>query len=376
MRSLAYLALTPIVCVVWLLCCVPLTVFAGIPLGMFERRRLSWLNRTPVRTPHGASGRGLLPLLTEFATWSELFYGLLLVPLSVVDSALVGLFVVIPLVLVLFPVYVGAVHALGLALPAPGVPTAAIAPVIPPALLLLLAGGYVLAGCAAGHAYLARLLLGAAEGAELAPKVAELTRARTRVVRAFDSELKRIERDLHDGAQQRLTSVIMTLGMARYRVPDGSPEVADLVAKAQEEARCALSELRDLVRGIYPAVLRERGLGDALREISEANPVPVTAHVELARRWPEDMEAALYFATRELLANLNKHSGATSAELIATADHGLLRIEVRDNGVGGASVDGSGLLGVQDRMGAVGGTVAVASPPGGPTKIVLEMACA
>jgi signal transduction histidine kinase len=225
---------------------------------------------------------------------------------------------------------------------------------------------------------IAKPMLGATRGEQLSPRVTALEQTRAGVIDAADAERRRIERDLHDGAQQRLTSLALNLGMARSTLrDDASPESRRAIEEAHDEAKQALAELRSFVRGLHPAVLDERGLDAALSGIVARSPVPTSLHVLLAQRPPRTLEAVAYFVVSEALTNIAKHSGATAASVRVTSDSRRLVVEVSDNGHGGASQGaGSGLSGLSSRVAAVDGTLVVSSPPGGPTVLRAEMPCA
>ena len=225
---------------------------------------------------------------------------------------------------------------------------------------------------------IARPMLGETRGEVLSPRVTELEQTRAGVIDAADAERRRIERDLHDGAQQRLTSLALNLGMARSAMGDDtSPETRKAIAEAHDEAKQALAELRSFVRGLHPAVLDERGLDAALSGIVARSTVPTSLHVVLAERPPRTLEAVAYFVVSEALTNIAKHSGATAAAVRVSSDGRRLVVEVSDNGHGGASQGtGSGLSGLAHRVAAVDGTLDVNSPAGGPTVLRAEMPCA
>jgi signal transduction histidine kinase len=212
---------------------------------------------------------------------------------------------------------------------------------------------------------------------DLAGRVQRLTETRGHAVDAAAAELRRIERDLHDGAQARLVALGMNL-RAVERVLPGSPNAAlALVAEARETSVRALNELRDLIRGICPPVLADRGLGHAVQALVLDTPLPTTVEIDLPGRPTPPVESACYFAVAEALANAVKHAGARSAQIRIRHSAGLLRIEVSDDGIGGADPAlGTGLLGVERRLGTFDGILAVNSPPGGPTMIVMEVPCA
>jgi signal transduction histidine kinase len=213
--------------------------------------------------------------------------------------------------------------------------------------------------------------------ADLVGQVARLTESRGHAVDSAAAELRRIERDLHDGAQARLVALGMNL-RAVERVLPGSPQAAlALVAEARETSVRALNELRDLIRGICPPVLADRGLGHAVQALVLDTPMPTALEVDLPGRLPAPVESACYFAVAEALANAVKHSGARHAGIRIHYSPGLLRVQVADDGVGGADpAQGTGLQGVERRLGTFDGIMAVSSPPGGPTMIAMEVPCA
>jgi len=222
-----------------------------------------------------------------------------------------------------------------------------------------------------------RALLRSAADAELAGRVQRLTRTRADAVDAATAELRRLERDLHDGAQARLVSLGMSLRAAE-RLMLSSPEAAAaLVAEARETSVKVLDELRGLVRGICPPVLADRGLADAVRALALDTPLHTEVDIELAGRPSLPVETACYFAVAEALANAVKHSAARQVQVRIRHYDGRLRIMVTDDGCGGADPQGgSGLLGLERRLGTFDGVLAVNSPPGGPTIIAIEVPCA
>jgi signal transduction histidine kinase len=224
----------------------------------------------------------------------------------------------------------------------------------------------------------ARALLGPSRNEALALRVESLARSRADILAATDAERRRIERDLHDGTQQRLVSLAMNLGMARTRLTDAPQAAQQAIADAHEEALLALSELRDFVRGLHPAVLSDRGLAAALSGLAARAPLPVRLHVDTPRPASASIEAVAYFIVSEALTNVAKHAQATRAEVTVVRDGDLLQIEVTDDGRGGAvpgDSDGTGLKGLGQRAAAVDGTLTIDSPPGGPTMITAELPC-
>ena len=235
----------------------------------------------------------------------------------------------------------------------------------------------------------ARMLLRPDAG--LAGRVEQLTQTRADAVDSAAAELRRVERDLHDGAQARLVALGMNLRAAERLIPTSPQAAMALVAEARETSARALTELRDLIRGVHPPVLADRGLGDAVRALALDTPVRTETDIDLPGRLDPPVESACYFAIAEALANAVKHSGACLVQIRIRyspdprspyADPrspvtGLLRIEVTDNGTGGADpAQGSGLAGVERRLAAFDGILAVSSPIGGPTIIVMEIPCA
>lgn len=359
-----------------------LLAFTGLPVAALERRRLRLVDSRPLRTPHGEPPA---PGLTawartrflEPATWRELGHALLFATvLWPLDLLAAGLVLCLPAGLLATPVLLATVGGgeearvlkqwtvetwpQALALAVLGV-------------LVLGACGYVLGALAAARAELTRLLL-APPAAELGERVTELVRSRVRLVDAFEAERRRIERDLHDGAQQRLVALTMTLGLARLDAPPGP--LAEQLAKAHEDAGKALTELRELIQGIHPKVLTDYGLGAAVADAADRSAVPVDVTVELPGRLPEAVEAAAYFVVCEALANVGKHSGADRAWVLARHERGRLTVEIRDHGDGGADAGrGSGLTGLADRVSVLDGRLALSSPPGGPTLLRVEIPC-
>jgi signal transduction histidine kinase len=208
----------------------------------------------------------------------------------------------------------------------------------------------------------------------LRERVDDLRDARQRIIAAADNERRRIERDLHDGAQQRLVSVAVTLGLAEAKMRSDVNAAAVLIAEARQEAQLAVRELRELARGIHPAVLSDRGLGPALEALAARAPVPVDVIGVPDEPLPRPVEAAVYFVTAEALTNVAKYAQADTASVALTVDNGTLRLEIRDDGVGGAdSSAGGGVAGLFDRVEALDGMLTVDSPPGEGTTVTAEI---
>jgi signal transduction histidine kinase len=379
LRALAYVVsgvgvglLTP----VWL----PVTTLFGVfvltplatqPLAALERRRLALMGGPALPDPHRApDGPGLGPWLRsryrEAATWRELAYAVLhATGLLVLDVAATLLAVVVPVV-ALVGLLATVVDSGEYALAVPMV-------ILP--LVVAVAGTFAVAMVAIAHSEVARLLLSPGED----EAVRTLTRSRARLIDAFEVERRRIERDLHDGAQQRLVALTMTLGLAELERDD--PEAAHgLVVQAGDQARTALDELRDLIRGIHPRVLTDLGLAAAVTELAEGCGVPLTITLDIPGRLPPTVESTAYFVVAEAVTNAVRHAGASRIQISGAIDGKLegrtLAVQVRDDGAGGADPSrGTGLAGLADRVDAQGGILTLSSPDGGPTVLRLELPC-
>ncbi|GAA0999531.1 sensor histidine kinase [Acrocarpospora macrocephala] len=388
-RSLAYVLTGWIVATVWVaavtgLIAVPAfglgVLLAGIPLAAVERWRLRLVDTAPAPSPHPRLVRpGLWGWIGarfgETATWRELGYALLFALGLAWLDAVVGLLFCCALYLIGFP-------ALVVLLPdyQPDRIFGLVAAELPQAFALTAVGVltlpvvmYLITAYAAGRATLTRTLVSHPFDAE----VMELTRSRARIMDAMDAQRRRIERDLHDGAQQRLTGVIMTLGLAKLQLADAPPVARDLVGKAYEQARATLGELRDLVHGIHPQILTDRGLPAAVAELAEHCAVPVQVDIDLPERPPGPVEATAWFVIGEALTNVTRHSNARQVWIGVWRQGRLLVLEVRDDGTGGADpARGSGLMGLADRVSVLNGRITLTSPPGGPTVLGVELPCA
>jgi signal transduction histidine kinase len=226
------------------------------------------------------------------------------------------------------------------------------------------------------HHRFAKVFLAPTRSAELALRVHQLTVTRADTVDAQAVELRRIERDLHDGAQARIVSLGMSIGLAEELMSRDPEAARQLLIEAREASSAALIELRHLVRGIHPPVLAERGLVGAVRALALGLPLPVSVDLELPGRVPTPLESAAYFAVAEALANLSHHSHAQHASVVGRYLAGVLSFVVSDDGVGGADpATGTGLRGIERRLAAFDGSMTLFSPPGGPTVITMEMPC-
>jgi signal transduction histidine kinase len=222
---------------------------------------------------------------------------------------------------------------------------------------------------------IARTLLGPSHQ-ELGQRIETLTESRAGVIDAADAERRRIERDLHDGAQQRLVSLAMNLGLARATLSDLPDPAREAIERAHEESKQALKELRDLVRGLHPAVLNDQGLDAALSGVAARAPIPVRLRVDIERRTTPTIEAVAFFIVSEALTNIAKHAAATKAEVTVRREGDRLHLLVHDDGCGGATLDGgTGLRGLGQRIDSVDGTLRLRSPLGGPTTIEVDLPC-
>jgi signal transduction histidine kinase len=355
---------------------------SGIPVAAFERRRLRIVEPEPLPDPHGSlPGTGALPWLRtrlrERATWRELGYtlvfALLFTAAGVGFNALLGF----SLILVATPLIVWAV-APDTVMLIPGRTIADPVAALPGTaagllgLVLCAYAGLLLAGA---QVWTAQLLLSAREE-DLGSRVTELTRSRVRLVDAFEAERRRIEHDLHDGAQQQLVALSMTLGLAELELRGQDSPAAPYIARARAEARQALDQLRGLVRGIHPQVLTDHGLPAAVAELALRNPIPVTTDFELPRRLPASVETMAYFTITEALTNASKHSGADQVEVVGRLKEDRLVLLITDDGHGGADpASGTGLQGLADRVAILKGRLIVTSPVGGPTQLRVEVPC-
>jgi signal transduction histidine kinase len=367
----------------WVLAVLYAVVAVAIPVPMlWAVQGLSALQRSRLRAtlgieipptpPHAERGPWPIGPWRAAATWRQLGFHLLALVIGGFGGGLVLACWAAPVVAI---VYLAGSH------PPPAAGLAAIVV----AVIMLLAAPWAARWVTRADEASARELLGLSRSDELALQVESLARSRAESVAATDAERRRIERDLHDGTQQRLVSLAMNLGMARANLTD-LPAARRAIAEAHDEAVLALSELREFIRGLHPAVLNDRGLDAALSGIVAHAPMPVRLRVDVATRSSPSIEAVAYFVVSEALANVAKHAHATRAEVTVTRTGDLLRVAITDDGRGGAAIPsgidaaaavggGTGLLGLAQRAAAVDGTLTVDSPPGGPTTITAELPC-
>ena len=350
----------------------------AIPLAKLERVRLRLADLRPVSDPHRTPAPGMWAWLRtrygEAATWREVGYAILFVTLGPLLYLAVAAFAVVDLIALFSPVLIANRGTIALGFNT----VSSVAESIWYFLigLVLLPGIPYLTGLLAGaHAATARALLQGTDDERLRAELGAVSQSRARLVDAFEVERRRIERDLHDGAQQRLVSLTLKLGIAKLDLPQDSPAYQP-VAEAHDAAKALMAELRELVHGLHPRVLTDRGLPAALGELADNASIPVAVHTEIGGRLPSHVEATAYFVVAEALTNVAKHSGATAAAVSVRQHKGALAVEVTDNGVGGADpARGSGLTGLADRVAVVNGRMLMSSPIGGPTMVCVEVPC-
>jgi signal transduction histidine kinase len=318
-------------------------------------------------------------LVTDPAAWRDLLW-------TVVNSLAGTLLVLVPVAMVLYGIGFAFLPGLGVPvwnLPYVGVAAAHGSGAVVLGLALVAGGLWVAPRLLPAYGSLASLVLGPTRGSELSVQVEHLVRTRSDTIDAGAAELRRIERDLHDGAQARLVAMGMTLDAIEQHLEANPATARALLVEAKQSSVKALSELRDLVRGIHPPVLADRGLVEAVRALAMDSPLRAHVSSELTGRPPAPVESAAYFAVSELLANAAKHAGPCEAWIDFRHSAGMLRITVTDDGRGGVDQEltagktrGTGLRGVEKRLAAFDGVLAVSSPPGGPTVANLEIPCA
>jgi signal transduction histidine kinase len=327
-------------------------IWVGVPIlmlvtamvqsfGNFERRWVRTMLATPLppEAERAPTDGGLLRRwrmrLVDATTWRDLGYLMLCFPLGILEFAVgIASIILVPLAI------------------------------------------WVTPWIAALHGELALSMLGPNRAKRLEVKAQRLQSSRARGVDAAEAERRRIERDLHDGAQQRLVAVAMSLGRAKTKLSNDPNAVRDLIDEAHSDAKLAVSELRDLARGIYPAVLGDRGLDAALSAQAAKSPIPVHVTVDCEPRPPAAVETTAYFIVGETLTNIAKHAGATSAEVKVWRTEDKVVVEITDNGHGGAAMrPGGGLAGLADRAATIDGVITVVSPPGGPTVVRADLPC-
>ena len=350
-------------------------------LGRAERTRAEVFLDVVIADPHlpteGKWWQRVVARATRSETWREVAYLVLLGPISLIGAVLVLAAWTGAAVLVLLPLYNpalanGGAHLFSLVVDS--VPATALVGLV--GIGLALAAPWIARAVAGAECRLAANLLGPSERAALATRVDELRARREQLVDVVEAERRRIERDLHDGAQQRLVALAMNLGMAKEKFDKDPAAARALMEEAHQDAKLAMVELRNLARGIHPAVLSDRGLDAALSSLAGRAPVPVAVDVQVAERPPAAVETTAYFVVAEALTNIARHSGASRAAVTVARQNGHLKVEVTDDGIGGADTSrGTGLAGLLDRVQAVDGTLRIHSPAGGPTILTVELPC-
>jgi len=326
--------------------------------------------------PAGGWWLRLRRYLAARTTWQQFGYALLRFPLSVVQFVIVLTVWPVALAMLALPTYYWALPRGSEFLGGTAPPGAwEVVGLTVGGLVLLLLAPQVTRGLAVSDALVARVLLGPPK-TQLQARIGELERSRAAVVDSAEAERRRIERDLHDGAQQRLVALAMDLGRAKARFSDDPEAARAIVDQAHTEAKAALVELRNLVRGVHPPVLADRGLDAALSGLAALSPVPVAVTVDVPARPPSSVEAIAYFVVAEALTNVAKHAHATQAAVSVVRRADTLSVAISDNGVGGADPRGQGLTGLADRVAGVDGRLSVHSPAGGGTVIEVGLSCA
>ncbi len=356
-------------------------VLAGLRRVAILTRRLSgeWCGvpiADPYRAPGGRADLGLSRaerlrwMLGDGATWRDLLWvtvnilvGWILVAASAVAVGVGTVAFIVP--------------ALTKAVPPPAFPGNTKPVIVVLGLAIIATAVAAAPWLLRAYGLLASSILGPTSQAELALQVRHLSQTRTDALDTGAAEIRRIERDLHDGAQARLVAMGMTLDAAGQLIDTNPAAARALLIEARDASVKALAELRDLVRGIYPPVLADRGLADAIRALTLDSPIRVDLAGDLEARPSAPVESAAYFAVCELLANVSKHAEARQTWIDIRHTDGMLRVGVTDNGQGGADpARGSGLRGIERRLAPFDGVLAISSPPGGPTAVTMEVPCA
>jgi signal transduction histidine kinase len=360
------------------------TMYVSRAMGYVERARARALLHVDVPAPYRPDPvrdkwwRVHVARFIDPATWVEVGYHLLMLPVGIFTFSVVVTFWAYAIGCVTSPLW-------GWALPQGfyvGSDTYRLwvidtpieyAAVVLAGVVVLLITPWVVRGLATANRMLVRGMI----GSDVFARERTLTETRAAAVDLAAEDRRRIERDLHDGVQQRLVSVAMDLGRAKEKMDTDPERAKELVTEAHDEAKLAITEVRDLARGIHPAVLTDRGLDAALSALAARSPVPVDVRVDVAERPPASVEAAAYFVVSEALTNVAKHAKASKASVTVRRSGDRLTVQVQDDGVGGAEVvEGSGLAGLRDRVQALDGEMHLLSPEGGPTVLMVEIPCA
>jgi signal transduction histidine kinase len=360
------------------------TVYGGRLIGKAERARALGLLGLQVPPPAArvqpeGTWAKLRSYMWDQPGWKGIGYGLLMLPVGIANFTVMVTMWSVALAGATFPLWAWAVESrVGDNYVITGWPKVGyVGGVFVVGVLLLMAIPPTVRALASMDRGLIKGMLGGSPEAELRQRVETLTVSRDASVDIAETERRRIERDLHDGVQAQLVTLAMDLGMARQKLAagdDADPAVLALVERAHDDSKRAVSDLRNLVRGIHPAVLTDRGLDAAVSALAGRSPIPVEINIALPARPPATVESAAYFVIAEALTNAAKHSAASMVRIDGRVVGGVLRVEISDDGVGGADVEhGGGLAGLSSRLAAIEGRLRIASPEGGPTTVLAEL---
>jgi signal transduction histidine kinase len=359
-----------------------LLMFVLVPFaGHVDRARINIFTGIEIPNPYrelpdGKIGDKTIAFLSDGALWRDLLYACLLFPIGLAQFVIATVGFSIPVALIASPfiIAVGGEVQMTQLFSITTIPGTI--PLVILGLILTVPAAWVFVLIARAHAVFARWLIGPSDRDELAARVETLSETRSRMVGVSLDDRRNIERDIHDSTQPKLVSLAMNLGMAKEKI-DSDPALArQLIESAHRESREVLSEIRNLVRGLHPSILTDRGLEAAIRSLAGYCAVPVNIDVDIPERPPEAVETTAYYIIAEALTNVAKHSQATQAHVIVRKQNGTLTIEIEDDGIGGAlPAPASGLSGLQDRAAALDGRLTISSPEGGPTRISARLPC-
>ncbi len=359
-------------------CLMPAAMIAVRPLASLTRRLSARWCGVPIAAPYqeepagSVMGRPFARLRADPAARRDLAW-------MAVGGCLGGVLLPVPAILAVVGLVVFIGSRVLPEIPPPAYPGNSTDSILIAGILLTAVSLYAAPWLLRAHGALAGSLLGPAGTTDLEQRVQHLSRTRTESIDAGAAEIRRIERDLHDGAQARLVAMGMTLDAAGHLIDEDPKAARALLLEARDHSAKALRELRELVRGIHPPVLADRGLAEAIKALALDTPLRIhlTSELDQASRLSAPIESAAYFAVNELFANVTKHAKASQAWVDIRLGNGTLKISVTDDGRGGADpAGGSGLHGIERRLAAFDGVLAIVSPPGGMTTVTLEIPCA
>lgn len=361
-----------------------LTLILTPLLGHAERTRISALTGIEIGNPYREApadskiGDKAIAFLSDGALWRDLLYACLLFPIGLAQFVIAVVGISVPLSLIASPFIVASFGPEFVGGP-PFYPINSTVEAIPFAFLgviLAIVAAYIFVLLARSHGVFARWLIGPSDRDQLAARVETLSETRSRMVDVSLDERRNLERNIHDSTQPKLVSLAMSLGLAKEKI-DTDPALAkQLIESAHTEAREVLSDIRNLVRGLHPSILTDRGLEAAIRSLAGYCAVPVNLDIDLSERPPEAVETTAYYIIAEALTNVVKHSQASEAHVMVRREEDTLLIDIEDDGVGGAVPSpASGLSGLQDRAAALDGQLTISSPEGGPTRISARLPC-